>query len=153
QYDNAVVNAKRALEHSSDYRSNRALGDSYAGMRQYEKAVEQYKESIRVSSHRQQVDALLELGVTYNTMGKYDEAIGAFEEGIQYTTTPKQFQVEPDIDPALLPALYFSTAVANLNLGRGDVAVEAARKYIELQTWSDANAPYAALLAYFADRK
>lgn len=56
-------------------------------------------------------------------------------------------------DVRLLPNLYFSTAEANLNLGSGDVAAEAARKYIDLQTWSDPNAPYAALMSYFGYRK
>ena len=154
QYENAVPSAKRALADSPyDYRSNRALGDSYAGMGQYEKAVEHYNESIRVSSHRYQIEALLALGLTYNKMGKHQEAIDVFAKGIQYATTPKQFQIETDADPALLPALYFSTAEANLNLGRGDVAAEAARKYIELQTWSDSNAPYAALMSYFGNRR
>jgi tetratricopeptide (TPR) repeat protein len=154
QYENAVANAKRALELMPyDYRSNRALGDAYAGMRQYEKAVEYYNESIRVSSHRSQIDALLALGLTYNRMGKHQEAIGVFEKGIQYATTPKQFQTEPGTDPALLSGLYFSTAEANLNLDRGEAAAQAAQKYIELQTWSDANAPYAALMSYFGNRK
>ena len=154
QYENAVSSAKRALEqYPYDYRSNRALGDSYAGMGQYEKAVEHYNESIRVSSHRYQIEALLPLGLTYNKMGKHQEAIDVFAKGIKYATTPKQFEVESDIDPTLLPALYFSTAEANLNLGRGDVAAEAARKYIELQSWSDSNAPYAAVMSYFGNRK
>lgn len=154
QYENAVASAKSALEYARyDYRSNRALGDAYVGMRQYEKAVEHYNESIRVSSHRYQIEALLALGLTYNKMGKHQEAIGVFEKGIEYAKRPKQFEFEAGTDPTLLPALYFSTAEANLNLGRGDVAAEVAQKYIELQTWSDTNAPYAALLSYFGNRK
>jgi tetratricopeptide (TPR) repeat protein len=154
QYENAVASAKRALDHAPyDYRSNRALGDSYAGMRQYEKAVEYYNESIRVSSHRSQIDALLALGLTYNRMGKHKEAIDTYEKGIQYATRPKQFEFEAGADPVLLSALYFATAEASLNFDRWDVAVEAARKYIELQTWTDANAPYAAFMSYFGNRK
>ena len=154
QYENAVVSAKRALAlQPYDYRSNRALGDAYAALRQYDKAIEYYNESIRVSSHRFQIDALLALGITYNRMGKHAEAIATYEKGIEYAKRPKQFQFESDTDPALLPALYFSMAEANLNVGRGDVAAEAARKYIELQTWSDPSAPYAALMCYFGNRK
>ncbi|HKY46040.1 MAG TPA: tetratricopeptide repeat protein [Pyrinomonadaceae bacterium] len=154
QYEQAVATAKRALEQAPyDFRLSRTLGDSYAGMRQYEKAVEHYLESIRVSPHRDQIEALLSLGITYNRMGKHEEAIGVYEKAIQYATRPKQFQIEADIDPVLLPSLYFSMAEANLNLARGNAAVEAARKYIELQTWSDSNAPYAALMSYFGHRK
>jgi general secretion pathway protein E len=154
QYENAIASATQALKlQPYDYRSNRAMGDSYSGMGQYEKAVEYYKESIRVSSHRAQVDALLALGLTYNRMGRHEEAIGVFEKGIQYASTPKQFQIESGTDPVLLASLYFSTAEANLNLGRGDVAAQAAGKYIELQSWSDSNAPYAALMSYFGNRK
>lgn len=154
QYEQAIASAKRALEQARyDHRLNRTLGDSYAGMGQYEKAVEHYNESIRVSPLRNQIEALLSLGLTYNKMGKYEEAVGIYQKGIQYATTPKQFQVEADIDPVLLPSLYFSMAEANLNLGRGDAAVAAAQKYIELQSWSDSNAPYAALMSYFGNRK
>jgi tetratricopeptide (TPR) repeat protein len=154
QYENAVASAKRALKQGPyDSRSNRALGDSYAGMGEYEKAVEHYNESIRVSSHRSQIETLHALGMMYNRMGKHQESIAVLEKGIQYATTPKQFEYEADINPELLPALYLSMAEANLNLDRGEVAAEAGRKYIELRTWSDSNAPYAALLSYFGNRK
>jgi hypothetical protein len=42
-------------------------------------------------------------------------------------------------------------AQANLNLGRGQAATDAARKYIEITSWASANAPYAALLSYFGN--
>ena len=122
-------------------------------MERYEKAVEYYKESIRVAPHRYQVEALLELGRTYIRMGNHEEALAAFEKGIQYASTPREFSVEDEIKPWLLPALYFAIAQADLNLGRGQTAAEATRKYIELQTWSDPNAAYAALMSYFGNRK
>jgi len=154
QYDKAVASAGLALKVSPyDRRANRVLGDSYAAMEQYEKAVEYYKESIRVSANRYQIEALLKLGLTYNTMGRYEEAAAAFERGVQYASTPRQFSVEDEIEPWLLPAHYFGLAQANLNLGRGQAAADASRKYIEIGRWADANAPYAALLSYFGNRR
>lgn len=154
QYDQAIASAKRSLQTAPyDNRSNRVIGDSYAAMEQYDRAIEYYNESIRVSPHRNQIQALWGLGRTYNRMGKHEEAVATFAKGIQYATTPKQFAIEADINPAFLAALYFSSAEANLNLGRGEAAVEASRKYIELQTWSDTNAAYAALMSYFGSRK
>ena len=154
QYENAVASAGLTLKQSpNDHRANRVLGDSYAGMGRYDKAVEHYKESIRVASNRYQVEALLGLGLTYIRMGKHEEALAAFEKGIEYASTPRQFSVEDEIEPWLLPALYFDAAQADLHLGRGQTAVEAARKYIEIRTWSDPNAAYAALMSYFGNRK
>ena len=154
QYENAVASAGLALKESPyDHRANRVLGDSYAGMERYDKAVEYYKESIRVTPNRYQVEALLGLGRTYLKMGKHEEALAAFERGIEYASTPRQFSVEDEIEPWLLPALYFDAAQAGLHLGRGQTAVEAARKYIEIRTWSDPNAAYAALMSYFGNRK
>jgi tetratricopeptide (TPR) repeat protein len=154
QYDKAIASAKLALEQGPyDARTNRILGDAYGGMHQYEKAIEYYKESIRVSPHRYQIEALLRLGLTYNRLGRHEEAVTVFEKGIQYASTPRQFAFEAEIDPELLPALYFSTAEANLNLGRGQMAADAGRKYIEIKGWSDPNAAYAALLSYFGSRK
>jgi tetratricopeptide (TPR) repeat protein len=154
QYDQAIASAKRSLETAPyDNRSNRVIGDSYAAMEQFDKAIEFYNESIRVSPHRNQIQALWGLGRTYNRMGKHEEAVASYAKGIQYATTPKQFSSEADINPAFLAALYFSAAEANLNLGRGEAAAEASGKYIELQTWSDPNAAYAALMSYFGNRK
>ena len=154
QYDKAVASAGLALKESPyDHRANRVLGDSYAGMERYDKAVEYYKESIRVTPNRYQVEALLRLGRTYLKTGKHEEALAAFEKGVQYASTPRQFSVEDEIEPWLLPALYFDTAQAGLHLGRGETAAEAARKYIEIGTWSDPNAAYAALMSYFGNRK
>jgi tetratricopeptide (TPR) repeat protein len=154
QYENAIAGAERALKGSLyDYRANRVLGDSYSAMERYEKAVEYYKESIRVSSNRYQVEALLGLGLTYNSMGRHEDALAAFEKGIIYASAPKQFASEVEIEPWLLPTLYFGLAQANLNLGRGQAAADASRKYIEIAGWANANAPYAALLSYFGNRK
>jgi tetratricopeptide (TPR) repeat protein len=154
QYPNAIASAERALKGSSnDHRANRVLGDSYFGMERYEKAVEYYKESIRVFSGRDNVEALLGLALTYISMGKNEDALAAFETGIIYASTPKQFIVENDVEPWLLPTLYFGLAQANLNLGRGQAATDAARKYIEITKWTSANAPYAALLSYFGNRR
>ncbi len=154
QYQNAIASAERALKGSLyDQRANRVLGDSYFAMERYEKAVEYYRESIRVSSNRYQVEALLGLGLTYISMGKQEDALAAFEKGIIYASAPKQFAVEGDVEPWLLPTLYFGQAQANLNLGRGQAAADASRKYIEIVRWTSANAPYAALLSYFGNRK
>jgi tetratricopeptide (TPR) repeat protein len=154
QYQNAVASAERALKGSPyDHRANRVLGDSYAAMERYEKAVEYYKESIRVSSNRYQVEALLGLGLTYNSMGRHEEALTAFEKGIVYASTPKQFSSEVEIERWILPTLYLGLAQANLNLGRGQAASDASRKYIEMASWNSGNAPYAALLSYFGNRK
>ena len=154
QYQNAIASAELALKGwPNDHRTNRVLGDSYFGMERYEKAVEHYKESIRVSPNRYQVEALLGLALTYISMGKHEDALAAFEKGIIYASTPKQFSVEDDIEPWLLPSLYIGLAQANLNLGRGQAATDAARKYIEIAGWTSANAPYAALLSYFGNRR
>ena len=154
QYENAIASVKRARdEHPYDRKTNRVLGDSYAGMGQYEKAIEYYKESIRVSAHRYQIEALLGLGRTYLTMGRHEEALETFQKGIQYASTPRQFAGDDEINPWFLSALYFGVAQADVNLGRGKTAAEAARKYIELQTWSDQNSTYAALMSYFGNRK
>ncbi|HEX6730965.1 MAG TPA: tetratricopeptide repeat protein [Pyrinomonadaceae bacterium] len=154
QYDQAIASAKLALKQGPyDARTNRMLGDAYAGMHQYDKAIEYYKESIRVSPHRYQIEALLRLGLTYNRLGRHEEAVTVFEKGIQFASTPRQFAFEAEINPELLPGLYFSTAEANLNLGRGQMAADAGRKYIEIKGWSDPNAAYAAMLSYFGSRK
>lgn len=154
QYESAVTSAGRALKQRPyDHSANRVLGDSYAGMGQYDKAVEYYKESIRVASNRYQVEALWGLGLTYIKMGKDEEALGVFQKGIQFASTPRQFSSEDEIKPWLLPALYFAIAQADLNLGRGQTAAEATRKYIEMRTWSDPNAAYAALMSYFGNKK
>src|SRR6185436_6710058 len=123
--ENAIASAERALKGSLyDYRANYVLGDSYAAMERYDKAVEYYKESIRVSSSRYQFEALLGLGLTYNSMGRHEDALAAFEKGIIYASAPKQFVVEVDVEPWVLPPLYFSLAQANLNLGRGQAAAD-----------------------------
>ena len=154
QYDKAVASAGLALKESPyDRRANRVLGDSYAGMERYDKAVEYYKESIRVSPNRYQIEALLKLGLTYNSMGRHEEAVAAFEKGVEYASTPRQFSVEDEIEPWLLPAHYFGLAQANLNLGRGQAAADASRKYIENRSWADTNAPYAALMWYYGSRQ
>ena len=154
QYPNAIASAERALKGSpNDRKANRVLGDSYFGMERYEKAVDYYKESIRVSSNRYQIEALLGLALTYISMGKQEDAFATFEKGIIYASTPKQFAVEDDIEPWLLPTLYIGLAQANLNLGRGQAATDAARKYIEITGWTSPNAPYAALLSYFGNRR
>ena len=155
QYQNAIASAERALAMGSlyDQRANRVLGDSYFAMERYEKAVEYYKESIRVSPNRYQVEALLGLALTYISMGKHEDARAAFEKGIIYASTPKQFSSEVDVEPWLLPNLYIGMAQANLNLGRGQAATDAARKYIEITGWTNANASYAALLSYFGNRR
>jgi tetratricopeptide (TPR) repeat protein len=154
QYQNAIASGERALKESLyDQRANRVLGDSYFAMERYDKAVEYYKESIRVSSNRYQVEALLGLALTYISMGKHEDALTAFEKGIIYASRPKQFVVEDDVEPWLLPTLYIGLAQANLNLGRGQSATDAARKYIEITGWTSPNAPYAALLSYFGNRR
>jgi len=154
QYEKAIASAVLVLKQTPyDQQANRVLGDAYAGMERYDKAVEYYKESIRVAANRYQVEALLGLGLTYIRMAKHEEALAAFEKGIQYASTPRQFAVEDEIKPWLLPALHFATIQADLNMGRGEAAAEAARKYIEIQTWSGPNAAYAALMAYFGNRK
>ncbi|MFN2492259.1 MAG: tetratricopeptide repeat protein [Pyrinomonadaceae bacterium] len=154
QYENAIASAERALKHSRyDDRANRVLGDSYSAMDRYEKAVEYYQESIRGSSNSYQVEALLGLGLTYNSMGRYEDALASFEKGVVYATRPKQFSSEVEVAPWLVPTLYFGMAQANLNVGRGQAAADAARKYIEIASWANANAPYAALLSYFGNRK
>ena len=154
QYEQAVASAGLALKESPyDRRANRVLGDSYAGMERFDKAVEYYKESIRVSPNRYQIEALLGLGLTYIRMGKHEEAAAAFEKGVEYASTPKQFSVEDEIAPWLLPALHFGLAQANLNLGRGQAAADTSRKYIELRSWADSNAAYAALMWYFGSRQ
>ena len=154
QYDKAVASAGLALKESPySHKANRVLGDSYAAMERYDKAVEYYKESIRVSANRYQIEALLGLGLTYIRMGRHEEAVAAFEKGVQYASTPKQFSSEDEIEPWLLPAHYFGLAQANLNLGRGQAAVDASRKYIEIRSWADTNAPYSALMWYFGSRQ
>jgi len=154
QYDKAVASAERTLKISpNNGKANRVLGDSHAGMERYEKAVEYYKESIRVSANRYQIEALLGLGLTYIRMGRHEEAAAAFEKGVQYASTPKQFSVEDEIEPWLLPAHYFGLAQANLNVGRGQAAAAASRKVIEIRSWADTNAPYAALMWYFGSRR
>jgi tetratricopeptide (TPR) repeat protein len=154
QYDKAVASAERTLKISpNNGKANRVLGDSHAGMERYDKAVEYYKESIRVSANRYQIEALLGLGLTYIRMGRHEEAVAAFEKGVQYASTPKQFSVEDEIEPWLLPAHYFGLAQANLNIGRGQAAAAASRKFIEIRSWADTNAPYAALMWYFGSRQ
>jgi tetratricopeptide (TPR) repeat protein len=154
QYDKAVASAGLALKESPyDHKANRILGDSYAAMERYDEAVKYYKESIRVSANRYQIEALLKLGLTYIRMGRHEEAVAAFEKGVEYASTPKQFSVEDEIEPWLLPAHYFGLAQANLNLGRGQSAADASRKYIEIRSWADTNAPYAALMWHFGSRQ
>ena len=154
QYEDAIASAGRVLKQSpNDRNANRVLGDSYAGMGRYDKAVEYYKESIRVSSNRYQVEALLGLGLTYMRMERDEEALAVFEKGIQYASTARQFAAEDEVKPWLLTALYFALAQADLNLGRGQTAAEATRKYIEIRGWSDPNAAYAALMSYFGNKK
>jgi tetratricopeptide (TPR) repeat protein len=86
-------------------------------MERYDKAVEYYKESIRVTPNRYQVEALLGLGRNYLRIGKHEEALAAFEQGIQYASTPRQFSVEDEIGPWLLPALYFDAAQGDCTWG------------------------------------
>lgn len=90
--------------------------DYYACLGEYAKAIEAYKEAIRINPDN--VRAYSKMAVAYANLGQYDQSIEAFKEAIR---------IDPDYAP-----VYKNMGVAYANLGEYEKAIEFFKKAIQM---------------------
>ncbi len=83
-YGKAIEHFRKALEIDGEYSEAATnLGNAYANMKQYDKAVESYKRAISNPQYQNAAMALNNLGMVYYRLGKLDEALSTFKEALK----------------------------------------------------------------------
>jgi len=89
-YPKAVEHFKKALKYDEDYaEAYTNIGNAYAKMGEFNKAIESYRTAISNPFYRNQALALYNLGMVYYRLARYDLALDAFKDSIRrYSTFP-----------------------------------------------------------------
>jgi tetratricopeptide (TPR) repeat protein len=83
-YGKAIEQFQKALEIDEDYSEAATnLGNTYANMKQYDKAIESYKKAVSNPQYKNAAMALNNLGMVYYRLLKFDEALSAFKEALK----------------------------------------------------------------------
>jgi type IV pilus assembly protein PilF len=118
-YPNAIKHFQKALaidENYSEAATN--LGNTYANMKKYDKAIESYKIALSNPQYKNAAMAFNNLGMVYYRLSKLDEALSAFKEALKRYS---DFHVP-----------YYGLALCYNAMGRYDDAALAMKRAIEL---------------------
>jgi|WetSurMetagenome_2_1015567.scaffolds.fasta_scaffold54100_2 Tfp pilus assembly protein PilF len=83
-YPNAVKHFKEALDIDENYsEAANNLGNTYANMGEFNKAIEVYKKAIANPLYKNAAMALNNLGMVYYRLSRFDEALDAYKEALK----------------------------------------------------------------------
>jgi type IV pilus biogenesis/stability protein PilW len=83
-YPNAMKHFKEALDIDENYsEAANNLGNTYADMGEFEKAIEAYKKAIANPLYKNAAMALDNLGMVYYRLSRFDDALDAYKEALK----------------------------------------------------------------------
>lgn len=88
-YDMEVFEAREALRLENSHKSHKALGDAFLWKGEFEQAVEEYLEAIRLQPR--DIDIIRTLAFTYFLLNKYDNAVREFTRFLNKADLPDTY--------------------------------------------------------------
>lgn len=165
RFDEAIEAVRQAIRINPNYfDAYGVLGSLYGQTKRYEESLDAFNHALRLNSKN--ADVYNGLGIAYYRLGRHDEGIKAVTEAVKlnpnfangyinlgnwynelgrYEEAIEAFTNVTRIAPKFAYA-YFSRSLANLYLGRGDLAGDDAKVFLSLGEWSRERAPYMAIV-------
>ena len=140
QYDRAIAEAEQGGKLGAQFNDDASINNAGAtllNLNRYEQALDFFQQSANISPD--EIANRMRLATTYTLMGRDDDARAAFRRTLSLRPTA--------------PNEYLRRGWAALYLGEPYEAAAAARDYLERTNWKGHQAPYAALLAYIANKQ
>jgi tetratricopeptide (TPR) repeat protein len=140
QFDRALAAAEQGGKLGARFDDDASINNAGAtllNLNRYEQALDFFHQSASISPA--EIANQMRLATTYSLLGRHDEARAAFRRTLSLRPTA--------------PNEYLRRGWASLYLGEPYEASAAARDYLERTNWKGQQAPYAALLAYIADKQ
>ncbi|MBI3653043.1 MAG: tetratricopeptide repeat protein [Acidobacteria bacterium] len=107
------------------------LGIAYYRLGKHEEGIAAVKKAIGLAPNA--VNAYINLGNWYDELARYEEAIDAYSQVIRLA--PR------------FPSGYYHRSLFNLYLGRGEMAADDARKFLNVADWYRERSPYMVIVA------
>ncbi len=113
------------------------LGNAYNGLKQYDQAIQAYREALRIQPEH--ANAWYNLGIAYNHLKQYDQAIQAYREALR---------IQPEDASA-----WYNLGNAYVKLDQYDQAIQAYREALRIRpeyakAWNNLGIAYAKLKRY-----